>query len=124
MSAYSDWKAGHLTDEEYRSSMRRECEDSLPFYTDDPDDPHWRCENCGHCMTFQARKPKVGFRVWVDDKGYVHNNKNKPIPENLYAYQSYDAEYVTANICMITHNQVMDDDYCEEFQEKIPEEEQ
>ena len=52
MSAYSDWKCGAISDEEYRSAMRRECEEpreTLPFYTDDPDDPHWRCENCAKC---------------------------------------------------------------------------
>ena len=52
MSAYSDWKRGYLTDEEYRSSYAKEQWEQdhpygdTPFYTDDPDDPHWRCENC------------------------------------------------------------------------------
>ena len=27
MSCYSDWKAGYLSDDEYKGSMRRECED-------------------------------------------------------------------------------------------------
>ena len=30
MSAYSDWKCGALTDEEYRFCMRRECGDFVP----------------------------------------------------------------------------------------------
>lgn len=89
--------------------------DDLPFYTDDPDDPHWRCENCGHCKSFNARKPVISFRNWVDDKGYVHNNPDRPTPQNLYAMWSVKEEYIPGNICELTHNQVMDDDYCEEF---------
>ena len=89
--------------------------DDLPFYTDDPDDPHWRCENCGHCKSFNARKPIISFRNWVDDKGYVHNNPDRPTPQNLYAMWSVKEEYIPGNICELTHNQVMDDDYCEEF---------
>lgn len=89
--------------------------DDLPFYTDDPDDPHCRCENCGHCKSFNARKPVISFRNWVDDKGYVHNNPDRPTPQNLYARWSSKEEYIPANICELTNNQVMDDDCCEEF---------
>ena len=88
MSAYSDWKSGYLTDDEYKSAMRRECDEhieDIPFYTDDVDDPHWRCENCGHCMTFNAMKPIIHFSTYIDDKGYVHNNPEKPVRENLTA---------------------------------------
>ena len=46
MSAWSDWKAGHLTDDEYKSAMRRECEDHYP--TDKlPFEP--TCECCEYC---------------------------------------------------------------------------
>ena len=92
--------------------------EDLPFYTDDPDDPHWRCENCGHCKSFNARKPVISFRNYVDDKGYVHNNPNRPVPQNLYARWSFAEEYIPANICELTHNQVMDDDFCDEFIEE------
>lgn len=123
MSAYSDWKCGALTDEEYRSAMRRECgedfpREELPFYTDDPDDPHWRCERCAYCKTFNLRKPIIHFHTHVDDKGYVHNNPEKPVKENLTAMWSLEENYVLGNICELTHNQVMDDDYCAEFREK------
>lgn len=44
MSAYSDWKCGALTDEEFAYYMRRECDDRSErldeAYTDDPDDEH------------------------------------------------------------------------------------
>lgn len=89
----------------------------IPFYTDDPEDPHWICENCAHCKSFNARKPVIAFRTWVDDKGYVHNNKDKPVKENLYARWSFNEEYIPANLCERTNNQVMDDDFCEEFEE-------
>lgn len=125
MSSYSDWKRGYLTDEEYRSSYAKEqweqdhpYEDA-PFYTDDPDDRHWRCQNCGHCKRFNARRPVVVFTSYVDDKGYVHNNPEQPhSSRNYYARWSFDDEYIPGKICMLTHNQVMDDDYCEEFIEK------
>ena len=87
----------------------------MPFYTDDADDPHWKCENCGHCMTFNARKPIIHFMTYIDDKGYVHNNPEKPVKENLIAMFSPLPEYTACNICKLTHNQVMDDDYCEDF---------
>jgi len=90
----------------------------MPFYTDDPDDPHWRCENCGHCKSFNARKPVIHFSNYIDDKGYVHNNPDKPVKENLSARWSFDEEYIPGNICELTHNQVMDDDYCEDFEER------
>lgn len=124
MSAYSDWKAGALTDDEYRSAMRRECGDDspreeLPFYTDDPDDPHWRCERCAYCKTFNLRKPIIHFHTYIDDKGYVHNNPEKPVKENFTAMWSLDGDYVSGNICMLTHNQVMDDDFCADFSEGV-----
>ena len=31
MSAYSDWKCGALTDEEYEMDSRRECEDHYSY---------------------------------------------------------------------------------------------
>ena len=116
MSAYSDWKCGAISDEEYRSAMRRECGESLPFYTDDPDDPHWRCENCKHCKQFNALKPIIRFSEYVDDKGYVHNNPEKPVRQNLMAMWSRD-KYIPANICEVSNHQVLDDDYCSDFEE-------
>lgn len=119
MSAYSDWKCGAISRDEYEAAMRRECEDhypdDVPFYTDDLDDPHWRCENCGHCKVVRLLKPVIGFRDWMDDKGYVHNNPKKPLPQNLYALWSTDGEYTTGNLCEVSNSQVYDDDYCEEF---------
>lgn len=106
---------------EYRKEQYEQThgiEEDMPFYTDDPDDPHWRCENCKHCKQFNARKPVIGFRTWIDDKGYVHNNPEKPVKDNLYAHWSFNGDYTLANLCELTNNQVMDDDYCAEFEEK------
>lgn len=91
----------------------------MPFYTDDPDDPHWRCERCAYCKTFNLRKPIIHFHTHVDDKGYVHNNPEKPVKENFTAMWSLDGDYVSGNICMLTHNQVMDDDFCADFSEGV-----
>lgn len=88
----------------------------MPFYTDDPDDPHWKCENCAHCKEFQALKPIIHFSNYIDDKGYVHNNPEKPVRQNLTAMWSKD-KYVTANLCEVSNHQVLDDDYCSDFEE-------
>ena len=120
MSAWSDYMSGAISEEEYISSMRRECGDDLediPFYTDDPDDPHWRCENCAHCKAYSALKPIIHFNKYVDDKGYVHNNPEKPTRQNLTAIWSRD-KYIPANLCEISNHQVLDDDYCSDFEEK------
>lgn len=93
--------------------------DDLPFYTDDPNDPHWRCENCAHCREFHALKPIIHFSDYVDEKGYVHNNPEKPVRQNLCAMWSND-KYVMANLCEVSNHQVLDDDYCEEFIEVKP----
>ena len=101
MSAYSDWKAGALTDDEYKSAMRRECGDDspreeLPFYTDDADDPHWRCENCGHCKEYKIFK-RVICEIFVK-RNYLEQ-------ESVW-------------LCEVDHCEHMDDDYCADFEEK------
>lgn len=123
MSAYSDWKCGAISTEEYEQAMRWECRDDyyddMPIYTDDHGDPHWRCENCKHCKTVRLLKPVLGFHDWLDDKGYLHNNPKKPIVENLYALWSPDGEYRDANLCEISNSQVYDDDFCDDFEEIV-----
>ena len=106
--------------EEYERDLKYEYRTErtdIPFYTDDPDEEHWRCENCAHCKSFNARKPVVDFIDYVDDKGYVHNNRKHPIWENLHPRWSFDEEYLPANLCELTNNQVMDDDFCPDFKE-------
>lgn len=49
MSAYSDWRCGALTDDEYKSAIRRECEESEEhgcndcFYRDSCDSKGYYC---------------------------------------------------------------------------------
>ena len=108
--------------EEYERDLKFEYrKEDLPFYDDDPDNEYYEtncCENCGHCKSFNARKPVIHFSNYIDDKGYVHNNPDRPVKENLSARWSFDEEYIPGNICELTHNQVMDDDYCEDFEER------
>ena len=110
-----------MTDEEYEQAMRWECrgdyQEDIPFYTDDPEDPHWRCENCAHCKAYSALRPIIHFSDYVDDKGYVHNNPDKPVRQNLTAIWSRD-KYHPANLCEISNHQVLDDDYCSDFEER------
>lgn len=36
--------------DEYERDLRYEYrKEDMPFYTDEPDDPHWQCENCAKC---------------------------------------------------------------------------
>ena len=67
MSVWSDWKAGHLTDEEFRSAMRRECED---HYSDVMDIMHQCCE-CIYCnqATIQKRVAKMSKGAEYDENG-------------------------------------------------------
>lgn len=120
MSAYSDWKAGALTDDEYRSAMRRECgEDSpreeLPFYTDDPDDPHWKCENCGHCKEYKVFKRiiKEHPRYFYESKESLHKQEDKTCYTLWVAKERTEWESVW--LCEIDKTEHFDDDYCEEF---------
>ena len=116
MSAYSDWKCGALTDEEFAYYMRRECDDRSErldeVYTDDPDDEHWRCENCKHCKSIEVFKPVIERVTWVDENGYVHNN---PGTQKLAA--RWGKDYVSGNLCGLTNRQVYYDDFCESFEE-------
>lgn len=120
MSAYSDWKAGALTDDEYRSAMRRECGDDspreeLPFYTDDPDDPHWRCENCGHCKEYKVFKRiiKEHPRYFYESKESLHKQEDKTCYTLWVAKERTEWESVW--LCEVDKTEHFDDDYCEEF---------
>lgn len=46
MSAYSDHKHGYISDDEYKSAMRRECAD---FYDRPPDVYDYTCQECEFC---------------------------------------------------------------------------
>lgn len=120
MSAYSDWKAGALSDDEYRSAMRRECgddfpRDELPFYTDDPDDPHWKCENCGHCKEYKVFKRiiKEHPRYFYESKESLHKQEDKTCYTLWVAKERTEWESVW--LCEVDKTEHFDDDYCEEF---------
>lgn len=89
--------------------------DDLPFYTDDPDDPHWKCENCGHCKEFKMYK-----RIIMTHPEYFHDENNIR-HENRRVYVNYvTSDYVKREMesiwmCELDHREHMDDDYCEEF---------
>ena len=121
MSIFSDHKVGAISDWEFEQECRRMNREDRYEREHEFDDPYedneeiGRCENCVHCKEFQARKPVVGFRKWIDEKGYVHNNREKPHWNCLYGM--WGNEYVLGNICELTHKQVMDDETCDDFQE-------
>ena len=123
MSAYSDWKAGYLTDEEYRASYAQEqweqdhYPDDMPFYTDDLEDPHWRCENCGHCKEFKM------FRRIIDQHPqYYHKGDDPKRYEDHKIYTLWvttdHTEMESIWICEVDGCEHFDDDYCAEFEEE------
>lgn len=121
MSAYSEWKAGHITDEQYRASYAREQweqnhpEEALPFYTDDADDPHWRCENCGHCKEYKVFKRiiKEHPRYFYESKESLHKQEDKTCYTLWVAKERTEWESVW--LCEVDKTEHFDDDYCEEF---------
>ena len=52
MSAYSDWKCGALSDDEYKSAMRRECEDPYDRLT---------CRDCYSYKTCSEQVAELGY---------------------------------------------------------------
>lgn len=47
MSAYSDWKVGALSDDEYKFCMRRECKD---WPLDGEYEYQYTCQECEYCV--------------------------------------------------------------------------
>lgn len=54
MSAYSDWKCGALSDDEYKAAMRRECYDRIYPDASPEDYYHYTCQDCEYCKTYQS----------------------------------------------------------------------
>ena len=120
MSAWSEWKAGLITDDEYESAMRRECGDDYPedeYYTDDADDPHWRCENCNHNKCFQMYKRVIKNHpfYWFDKNNIQHEDRGT---YTLFVRPDYEKrEMEDVWLCEIDHREHMDDDFCDSFEE-------
>ena len=119
MSVHSN----HYDDyEEYKRDLqteyRHEAQDDL--YTDDADDPHWRCENCNHCKEYQIYK-----RVIESHPRYYYKDKNSTVRQEdnscftLWVGRDYKIrEMQSVWLCEIDHKEHMDDDYCGNFEEK------
>ena len=72
----------------------------MPFYTDDPDDPHWSCPNCKNC-----KEVKIFMR-------YIRNIDNR-----LYVAVNPE-DYETILFCKLAERETEDTEYCAEFREK------
>ena len=89
--------------------------DDAPFYTDDPDDPHWRCENCAHCKFVKIHKRIVSFHTKenMDSKGALHKNKSVGT-----VWVTWDrTEFEDVQICELLNCETYDDQFCEDFTE-------
>ena len=122
MSAWSDYKCGAISEDEFISAMRRECGDDypedIPFYTDDPEDPHWRCENCGHCKEYKMYKRVIKNHplYWFDKNNIQHEDRGT---YTLFVRPDWEKrEMESVWLCEIDRTEHMDDYYCEEFEEK------
>lgn len=91
MSAYSDWKCGAITDDQYRASYNRE-----QYEQDHPDeyDQTHTCEYCQYCKTahvFPAKLSKALANVIEYEK-----EANKTIhlcavdPDDMYQVNPWD----------------------------------
>lgn len=90
--------------------------EDLPFYTDDPDDPHWRCENCGHCkdIAIAKRVIKTHPEMWHDTNHIQHVNSSVCV-----TYVQRDrTEFEPICVCELLEREVLEDDTCEAFIEK------
>ena len=90
--------------------------EKLPFYTDDPDDPHWRCENCGHCKFVKIHKRIIDYHpeMYHDNNGIQHKNKNVGT-----VWVTWDrAEFEEVQICELLNCETYDDQFCEDFIEQ------
>ena len=123
MSAYSDWKCGALTDEEYRSAMRRECEDSIPFYSEEGhEEPLGMCETCKHCIEF-----KIHQRI-IETHPQRFRDPEKPtvIQEDKTRLVSWVAtdwkgsELESIWLCEVDRKEHMGDDWCEDYEDIDP----
>ena len=87
----------------------------MPFYTDDPDDPHWKCENCGHCKEYKVFKRiiKEHPRYFYESKESLHKQEDKTCYTLWVAKER--TEYESVWLCEVDRFEHMDDDYCEEF---------
>lgn len=96
MSAFSDWRVGALSDDEYKQAMRRECYDRI--YPDaSPDDYYqYTCENCEYCrlgkrFTFDVVVREAdGKHVLKQTREYTFTNYCVKDIENIREIKDYD----------------------------------
>lgn len=90
--------------------------EKLPFYTDDPDDPHWRCENCGHCKEVTIHKRIINYHpeMYHDNNGIQHKNENIGTVWVTWSR----GEFETVNVCELLNCEIYDDQFCEDFIEQ------
>lgn len=89
--------------------------EKLPFYTDDPDDPHWQCKSCAHCKFVKIHKRIVSFHPQqrTDDKGITRKNGSVGT-----VWVTWDrAEFEEVQICDLLNCETYDDQFCENFME-------
>ena len=90
--------------------------EKLPFYTDDPDDPHWKCGNCAHCKWVKIHKRIVNFHPQqrMDDKGIIHKNGRAGT-----VWVTWDrTEFEDVQICELLNCETYDDQFCADFIEQ------
>ena len=108
------------TEEEYLRDLQAEYsrpeyqEEETPFYTDDADDPHWHCENCGHCKEIKIHKrvmrwfpsSKLGDVVRPDDTW------GKMLIERSWR------DFEDTLFCSLRNCECAEDGYCSDFIEQ------
>lgn len=105
MSAYSDWKVGALSDDEYEFCVRRECKDYPPDFEDTYE---YQCSECEYCVDGKRFSFDVVERI--DGKHVLKQTHN----------------YTMAEFCIRDKYNIKEihgyDDICEDHGELIREE--
>lgn len=124
MSLYSDYKAGAISELEFQLAGEIENRKERAYfedmqkelYTDDPDDPHWCCENCKHCRKYTIRKRVIDSHplMWEDKNGIIHKDESN---QTLYITPRL-GEFEDIWLCEVDRCEHDDTFCCEDFQEK------
>lgn len=103
--------------------MRRECEDSIPFYSEEEhEEPLGMCETCKHCIEFKIHRRIIE----THPQRFTDPEKPTVIQEDktrLISWVATDwkcSELASIWLCEVDRKEHMDDDWCEDYEDIDP----
>lgn len=99
MSAYSDWRCGALSDEEFMSAMRRECED-VDFYD------RATCFDCASYDYCREQVARLGYPQCEQGEGHFEDQYDvyEALQDDDFKQQNYgctDTESILSNFDLV-----------------------